>query len=115
MITPLITATAGNGNGTAYPAPTSRRAFVRSAPGRIGALEDQIEAHELRLDAIADQLPDPDLCAQLTAADQLLIARIDNLVETVEHLTKSLKRIDRRSLRQHRKLAAMAAQVASRS
>jgi hypothetical protein len=66
-----------NGNG---PLPLSRRAFVRSLPRRVGGLEDQIEACELRLDA----------------GDALLAkveARLDAQGRALEHLVQRLDRL----------------------
>jgi hypothetical protein len=104
-----------NGNGKGYPEPTSRRAFIKSAPGRIGALEDQAEEHALRLDAIALQLPDPiadEACVveinERTRATVIEV-RLDNLIEMVGRLTERVKRVEKRSLRSRRKLAALIA------
>jgi hypothetical protein len=110
-----------NGNGSTYTAPTSRRAFLKSAPSRIGFLEDQIEEHEHRLDTITDQLPDPAAdkrCVAEIYADILVhehrlgalavrVANLADLTKTVERLTQRLGRIDRRSLRTRRKVAAI--------
>ena len=98
-----LTSGRGNGNGT-YPAPMSRRAFIKSAPGRLGVLEDQVEAVELQLDAIVKRLPDPVRAAAIEA-------RLNNLVDTVARLTERVKRVENRSLRSRRKLAVIADQV----
>jgi uncharacterized coiled-coil protein SlyX len=88
-----------NGNGNGYPAPTSRKAFLRSAPARIGLVEDRVEVHEHRVDAIA-------ACVSET------YERIDNLTKAIARLTERLDRIDRRSARSRRKLAVVVDQVA---
>ena len=108
-----------NGNGKVYPAPTSRRAFIKSAPGRIGALEDQVEKHTLRLDAITDRLPDSvadeacfvELDDRIDTRATTIEVRLENLVDIVGRLTERLKRVEARSLRSRRKLAVVADQV----
>jgi hypothetical protein len=120
-----------NGNG-GFPAPTSRRAFLKSAPRRIGALEDQFESLENRLDAIAELLGSEtravsfevrlnnmsEVVQRLTkrfdridTAVAAFGARFGNLVEIVGKLTNRLGCIDKRSARSRRKLAVMADQV----
>jgi hypothetical protein len=91
-----------NGNG-GFPAPTSRRAFLNAAPRRIGVLEDQVETHEVRLDAISGLLGSEARDPRAAAIE----TRLNNLVEVVGHLTARLNRIDTRSARSRRKVAAL--------
>jgi hypothetical protein len=74
---------------------------LRSAPARIGLLEDQLEA-------LAERLPDP----KTDGLDRTNEVRIDNLAEIVGRLAKRLDRIDKRSARSRRKLAVITDQVA---
>jgi hypothetical protein len=98
-----------NGHSRAYPAPNSRQAFLKSAPKRIGTLEDQAEALELRVGAVDRRV------SELTVndIDRLLVARLDALVEAVARLEVRLRRVEKRSLRSRRKLVTLVDQVAS--
>jgi hypothetical protein len=94
-------------NGNGFPAPTSRRAFLNAAPHRIGVLEDQVEALGTRLDAI-DRSVNSEARDPQTAAVE---TRLDNLVEIVGRLAARLNRIDTRSARSRRKVAALVDRV----
>jgi hypothetical protein len=110
-----------NGNDAAYPAPFSRRAFLRSAPGRLNHVEDLTEALASRLDEIEFLLPNDALAMavtdaaahgrQLAAGLAALVAIINKLNEHIARSDRHLGRVDRRSLRTRRKLATVAAQV----
>ena len=95
-----------NGNGRAHP--RSRRAFLKAAPARIGALEDQVEALELRLGVVAKALASK-ADGPLTVA---LETRLDNLVEAVVKLAEQTRRVDLRSARTRRRALALADQLA---
>ena len=96
-----------NGNGARFPAPTSRRAFIKSAPRRLGTIEDQLEAHEHRLDAISGLLGSEARDPRTAAIE----TRLDNLVEIVGCLAARLDRIDKRSARSRNKVAALVDRV----
>jgi hypothetical protein len=96
-----------NGNGTRFPVPMSRRAFFNAAPCRIGVLEDQVETHEVRLDAISGLLGSEARDPRTAAIE----TRLDNLVEIVGCLAARLDRIDKRSARSRRKVAALVDRV----
>jgi len=105
-----IVPTSRNGNGHAV-FPLSRKAFHRSLPGRFGVVEDTLETMERRLD---------DFICRLTAIEQRpvavsdpgLEARLDNLVEIVTRMAVRVERVDRRSARSRRRVAAIADQLA---
>jgi hypothetical protein len=117
-----------NGNGAAYPAPTSRRAFFKSAPGRIGVLEDLVEAQdgsiialEQLITALSELVERQDrelhrrldavmLCVMdVTDHNRQRAACLDALIITVGRQSKRLGRVDRRSARTRRRLAAVIA------
>jgi hypothetical protein len=132
-----ITSARPTGNGAAHPVPTSRRAFLKSAPRRLGLLKDLLEGLGIRLDAIECYLPDPEIdeardrelhrrvdvlaaaiadFAALTKPTWLLAVRFDALAADFLRLRKRLGRVDRRSARSRRRLAGLATQnAASRS
>jgi len=87
-----VVANLRNGNGH-YPLPNSRRAFLRSAPPRLGALEDEVETLKDRIAALA--------------RPAVVEIRVDNLVEIVDRLTRQVRRIDKRSSRSRRRLIAI--------
>jgi hypothetical protein len=92
----------GNGHGSdAFP--VSRKALLRHLPRRLGALEDQIEACEQRVNAIAG----PAAGMETT----VLTVRLDNLVDAVSRLSEQVRRIDRRSARSRRRVAVIADQL----
>jgi hypothetical protein len=97
----------GDNGATHHPAPNSRRAFLRSAPARIGVLEDGIEVHALRFDAIATRLSEE---GRRTLAIE---TRLNNLSEIVQRLTGRLDRVDARSARACRRIAVLSDQAES--
>jgi hypothetical protein len=85
-----------NGNGAQHHVPRSRKEFLRSAPGRIAVLEDQVEMLQTFTE-------DPQ-----TAAIEV---RLDNLVEVVVKLVEQVRIIDGRSARTRRRALALADQL----
>jgi hypothetical protein len=99
----LPIATRRNGSDGGFPLPTSRRAFLKAAPVRIGFVEDAVEAQTLRIDAIVARLSDAEAVG----------VRLDNLIEIVTELAERVSRIDRRSARARRRIAVLSDQVES--
>lgn len=89
------------GNGSVHIEPTSRRAFLRSAPPRIGHLEDQVERQGRRLNLLVGVIP--------RVAG--ILVRLDALAEENERLRERVRLLDGRSKRSRRKVAVLADQV----
>ena len=104
------TSTSRDGTGHT-PVPLSRKAFQRGLPHRVGAIEDQIDAHDRRLDDCVCRLIAVEK-RPMAGPDPILEAKIDGLIATVEQLSAQLQRIDKRSLQSRRRLAVIADQVA---
>jgi hypothetical protein len=101
-----------NGNGH-MPFPTSRKAFNRGLPRRVGSIEDQVDDHDRRLDAVVSRLTAVESRSVATGSDPGLAVRMATIVEIADRLAGRLSRTNKRSTRSRRKLAVITDQIAA--
>jgi hypothetical protein len=84
-----------NGKDHGGPLPQSKRAFARSLPPRLGAVEDHIAGQAQRIDALISRVT----ALETQVRDQALVTRADTFERMIEFLQISLGYKKRRSPR----------------